>query len=83
MSAVNHSPRFQAVSDCPLCAGKGEVYDDEAEGWLLCFCREHGKPPRQPQTHCLRCVSEARGFNAAVACQWCTPGSHSLCEAHK
>ena len=76
------SARFAAWPGCPLCAGKGEVYDPEAEGMLLCFCREYGTPPKH-ETHCVRCVSEGRGLDAAVACQWCHEGSHKLCEAHR
>ena len=74
--------RFSAAPGCPMCAGKGEVYDDEAGGMLLCFCREYGIPPKH-QPHCVRCVAEARGFEAAVACQWCKEGDHRLCEAHR
>ena len=76
------SARFSAAPGCPMCAGKGEVYDPEAEGMLLCFCRQYGIPPKH-EPHCVRCVTEARGLIASISCQWCKPGDHRLCEAHK
>ena len=57
------TPRFSAWPGCPMCAGKGEFYNPENEAMVLCFCREHGKPPRAEYlSHCVRCVAESGGL---------------------
>ena len=76
---------YEPAANCPLCRGKGTFYDDSGENdpaMVRCYCVDYGTPPPR-QTHCVRCVSEARGLKAAVSCQWCKAGEHRLCEEHK